>query len=121
LTPDRAPDAGGWYNAPVTFEATGTDSGGSGIDECDEDETYSGPDSATASVAMSCLDVAGNSTLQSATFKYDDTAPAITITPSRPPDIDGAYNAPVTFTAIGSDSVLGSGAVECDDAVTYGG
>jgi predicted outer membrane repeat protein len=73
---ERSPvDNNGWYNAPlkVTFSATG----GAGSVSCDTPKTYSGPDSATASVTGSCSDQAGQTVSASTTFKYDATKPTI--------------------------------------------
>jgi hypothetical protein len=121
LIPDRDPDANGWYNGPVRFTASGDDEDGSGLASCDAPAEYSGPTSATASVALECRDAAGNGATGTATFKYDALAPAVTITPDRAPDIAGAYNASVTFTATGNDGATGWGGVTCDDPETYDG
>jgi hypothetical protein len=78
---DRPPDANGWYNHPVALNATGTD-GGSGVGSC-SGGTYSGPDSATASLTATCTDNAGNTSTQPVSFKFDDTPPklsAVTVT-----------------------------------------
>ena len=48
-TPDRGPDAGGYYNHSVTVTFAGQDAP-SGIATCTTGATYSGPDSATATV-----------------------------------------------------------------------
>ncbi len=80
-TPDRAPNGAGWYNAPVTFSYTGDDAT-SGIESC-APVTYSGPDTATASVTGGCTDVAGNLTTVSTTIAYDATAPVVTLTSDK--------------------------------------
>jgi hypothetical protein len=72
----RPPDSNGWYNHPVSLNATGTDTG-SGIDSC-TGGTYSGPVSDTASLTATCTDKAGNSTSQTVKFKYDSTPPKLT-------------------------------------------
>ncbi len=72
----RPPDANGWYNHPVGLTVTGTD-GTSGIASC-SGGTYSGPDSATATLTAACTDKAGNTTSQQVTFKYDATPPTLT-------------------------------------------
>jgi hypothetical protein len=72
----RPPDTDGWYNHPVTLSATGTDAG-SGIDSC-SGSTYSGPDSATASLTATCSDTAGNTGSQTLSLKYDATPPKLT-------------------------------------------
>jgi hypothetical protein len=71
----RPPDAGGWYNHPVTVAFAGTDPT-SGVGSCSQ-ASYSGPDNARASVAGFCRDLAGNEGTASAVLKYDATAPQI--------------------------------------------
>ena len=65
--PARPPDRAGWYNRPVGFAVQGTDAM-SGIDSCPP-QSYTGPDSATASFAGACLDKAGNRGTKSFTLK----------------------------------------------------
>jgi hypothetical protein len=73
--PSRAPDANGWYNQPLTVGYTGTDAT-SGIASCSS-SSYGGPDNATAAVAGSCADTAGNAASATFSFKYDATAPSL--------------------------------------------
>jgi hypothetical protein len=73
--PGRAPDANGWYNHAVTVAFSGTD-GTSGIESCSS-TGYGGPDNATATVAGSCRDIAGNVVGASFAFKYDATPPSV--------------------------------------------
>jgi hypothetical protein len=117
-TPDRAPDDGGWYRAPVTVAFSGNDTT-SGIASCTT-ATYSGPDSGSASVSGTCRDNAGNvSASASFGLRYDTTAPAVTATPSRAPDANGWYSHPVGVTFAGTDG--GSGISSCTPASTYSG
>src|SRR5581483_5266813 len=76
---DRSPDSNGWYNHPVTVTFVGSDAT-SGIASCTS-VSYSGPDSATATVGGVCKDKAGN-TSNAAAFavKYDSTPPTVTAT-----------------------------------------
>ena len=75
-SPDRPPDANGWYNHPVTVTYHGSD-GGSGIDSCTS-TTYKGPDNADAAISGGCTDKAGNHTDGDAFhLKYDSTPPTI--------------------------------------------
>ena len=55
---DRPPNANGWYNQPVGFSFAGTDAT-SGLSSCSS-ATYRAGDSATAQVAGTCQDRAGN-------------------------------------------------------------
>jgi len=73
--PDRAPDANGYYNKPVSFAYSGADPT-SGIQACSR-VTYSGPDNVNASVVGTCKDNAGNVTSVTRALKYDATAPKI--------------------------------------------
>jgi hypothetical protein len=117
-TPDRAPDGGGWYRAPVTVAFSGNDTT-SGIASCTS-ATYSGPDSGSAAVSGTCRDNAGNvSAPASFGLRYDTTAPSVTATPSRPPDANGWYSHPVDVTFAGTDG--GSGISSCTAPATYSG
>jgi hypothetical protein len=71
----RAPDANGWYNRPLTVSFSGTDAT-SGIAGCSSGG-YAGPDNHLALVAGSCTDVAGNVAGASFAFKYDATPPTL--------------------------------------------
>jgi hypothetical protein len=114
----RAPDSSGWYNHAVDISFAGSDAV-SGIDSCTQ-ATYSGPDTATASVAGTCRDKAGN-TSGSATFalKYDGTGPSVTATPSRTADANGWYNHALTVSFSGADAT--SGRDSCVAPQTYSG
>ncbi|MFL6229949.1 MAG: hypothetical protein ACJ741_14345, partial [Pyrinomonadaceae bacterium] len=57
-TPDRGPDADGWYNHTLSVAFTGTDAT-SGIASCDS-PSYAKPDSSKASLSGRCRDNAGN-------------------------------------------------------------
>ena len=72
---ERAPDANGWYNRPLTIEFTGTDAT-SGIQGC-ATVRYAGPDNPDAAVSGWCKDNAGNTAGGSVGFKYDATGPSV--------------------------------------------
>jgi hypothetical protein len=72
----RPPTSAGWYTSPVAIAFTGTDAT-SGIASCTGSTTYSGPDTASTTLAGSCVDNAGNSTPGSFALKYDSTAPRL--------------------------------------------
>jgi hypothetical protein len=117
-SPARQPDANGWYNHPVGVSFTGTDSV-SGPDSCTQ-TSYGGPDSGTATVSGSCLDVAGNRSASSTfSLKYDATGPSAVATPGRGPDANGWYDRPLTVSFDGSDGF--SGVASCSAAQTYAG
>src|SRR4029453_235802 len=91
----------------------------SAVDSCDVAKTYSGPDSGSATVAGSCRDKAGNAASASVPVKDDATAPQTSATPSRQPNANGWYNAPlsVSFAATDVTSTVDS----CDAAKPYAG
>src|SRR4029079_17945691 len=49
----RVADHNGWYNHAVGYSAAGTDPT-SGIDSCQADGTYTGPDDTAAAVSRTC-------------------------------------------------------------------
>jgi hypothetical protein len=104
--PSRAPNANGWYRQPLTIAFPGADVT-SGIQACSPQQTYQGPDNATASVAGSCTDHAGNTTVRAFALRYDETAPTLTASPSRPPDSNGWYTRALTVSFSGSDVTSG--------------
>src|SRR5919108_273077 len=114
----RQPNANGWYNAPLTVGFTGGD-GTSGLDSCDATKTYSGPDSGAASVIGTCRDTAGNVGTAALALKYDATAPTTTATPSRQPNGNGWYNAPLTVDFAATDGT--SGVDSCPAPKSYAG
>jgi len=114
----RPTDHAGWFNASVGIGWSGSDAT-SGIASCSS-ITYSGPDSASASLNGTCADNAGNtSAAKSFGFKYDDTSPTVTAAASRSPDDDGWYNQPVGISWSGTDAT--SGIASCAAPVTYSG
>jgi hypothetical protein len=115
-TPERAADANGWYNRPVSFAFAGTDTL-SGIDGC-AGATYGGPDAAEAAVVGACRDKAGNSGSRSFGLRYDATPPSVAAQADRPPNGAGWYNRPVTVAFSGADGASG---VESCTSATYRG
>jgi large repetitive protein len=117
-TASRGADRNGWYNHALTVTFSGSDAT-SGVAGCIPPPTYSGPDSAAASVAGWCDDVAGNRGTRSFGFSYDATAPQTAATPSRAPDRNGWYNHALSVTFTGTDAT--SGVDACIPPVTYSG
>jgi hypothetical protein len=75
-TPDRPPDANGWYNHHLVVTFAGADAT-SGIAACDA-PAYDKPDDPTATVTGRCRDNAGNqSPPASFPFKFDSTPPKV--------------------------------------------
>jgi len=103
---DRPPDHNGWFNHPVGLVLQDTDSL-SGPGPC-QPATYSGPDGASAVASGTCTDMAGNVGVGSVSLPYDASPPAVTgASADRPPDHNGWYNHPVSFTFNGADALSG--------------
>jgi hypothetical protein len=122
VTPDRGPNATGWYTAPVQVNF-GRGDGTSGLASCTPatnvpSTTYTGPDSGAANVSASCTDAAGNQSQAAFTFAYDTTAPGNVGASVAPPDSNGWYNHAFTIGFSGSDPT--SGIAECSN-VRYDG
>jgi hypothetical protein len=117
-SPNRGPDANGWYNRPVSINFNGSDAT-SGIASCTS-TSYGGPDSTGATFSGTCTDNAGN-TSSAGSFgpiKYDGTPPSVTASLERGPDVGDWYNHPVGFTASGSDNL--SGIASCSSGTIPG-
>jgi hypothetical protein len=117
-TASRGPDVNGWFNHALTVSFGGSDAV-SGLDSCDPAKTYSGPDAVNASVAGSCRDQAGNVVPLTLGFKYDQSAPIASATPSRQPNANGWYNASLTVNFSATDAV--SGLQSCSAPRSYAG
>ncbi len=115
----RTPDHNGWYNHAVDYGVSASSDATSGIDNCDMDATYSGPDDSAASVSRSCTDAAGNTGSDLVAFQYDATDPSVSATPSRSPDHNGWYNHAFSASYSGTDDT--SDIDECDAADSYSG
>ena len=116
--PDRGPDVNGWYNHTLTVASVGQDET-SGIDSCEPDTVYSGPDAGSASVSATCIDLAGNTASASYVFNYDATAPeTVTASADRAADHNGWYNHALTVVWNGNDSTSG---VESCSSMSYSG
>ena len=105
-TPSRSSDHNGWYNHAFSVSYSGTDDT-SDIDECDADDSYSGPDTSSGLVSGSCTDNAGNSGSASYSFKYDATNPTITATSTPAANGNGWNNTDVDVDFSCSDNLSG--------------
>jgi hypothetical protein len=75
-TPDRPPDANGWYNHQLVVTFAGSDAT-SGIASCDT-PSYDKPTDASASLSGRCRDNAGNASGPATfPFKFDSTPPKL--------------------------------------------
>jgi hypothetical protein len=118
VTPARNSDQNGWYNNSLGISWHGVDPT-SGIASCTTPVTYSGPDTRTASASGSCTDNAGNSAAGTLQFSYDDSPPTTVATPSRSPNADGWFKAPLSIAWSGSDPI--SGLASCSPSLAYNG
>jgi hypothetical protein len=121
-TPDRQPNAYGWYKDPVKVTWSGSDAtSGIAAGSCTAAVTYSGPDTGGATRSGTCSDQAGNSASASVLLRYDTTAPSATATPDHQPNANGWYKDPVKVTWSGSDATSGVAPGDCTAPVTYSG
>jgi hypothetical protein len=74
--PERPPDYAGWFTHTIRFDLARSDAT-SGLGECPSTVTYAGPDSASASLAATCVDQAGNRANRKFMLKFDATPPPI--------------------------------------------
>lgn len=111
-TPDRPPNAAGWYNAPVTVTFTCADAQ-SGIATCPPPVTVS-TDGLDQTVTGTATDNAGNSASAEATISVDQTSPTITGTELGTANSAGWYNAPVTIHYTCQDSLSGVASCPAD-------
>ena len=115
-TPSRAANGNGWRNAPLR-RLRGTDAT-AGIDTCDPAKSYSGPDASSTTLSGACRDKAGNA--GAGLLKYDaTTGPQAAAAPSRPPNGNSWYKAPLTVSFTATDAT--SGLASCPAAKTYSG
>ena len=118
VTAGRTPDANGWYNHSLPVNVSGQDAT-SGLASCNGPLTYAAPDSATASETGTCTDNAGNVGTDTLEFKYDATAPSVTVAADRAPDHNGWYTHALSISATATDAL--SGLASCDGAAGYSG
>ncbi|KIS25630.1 hypothetical protein TV39_20190 [Arthrobacter sp. SPG23] len=107
---DRAPNAKGWYNAPVTATFTGTDAV-SGPAVATQTATSDGEGAAVVVGSPAFEDVAGNiaeAGAASVNYKIDLKAPSVAFTGlSGDQGANGWFTGPVTATFTGSDELSG--------------
>jgi hypothetical protein len=115
--PSPMPNANGWLKSSVDVVWNGTDAI-SGVASCSPKSTYSGPDTAGTAVSGTCTDNAGNTSGATFIVRYDATAPTTTAVPARAPNGAGWFNAPVTISGSGTDSLSGN---DTCTSTSYGG
>jgi large repetitive protein len=116
-TPDSAPNANGWYNADVSVGFTCADAL-SGIASCTTPVTLG--EGAAQSVTGTAVDAAGNSDTATVDgIDVDETAPAISGTPTTAPNAHGWYQGDVTIHWTCSDALSGiDGTCPADSVIT---
>jgi hypothetical protein len=109
LTAQRVTDSHGWYNHAISWDISATDvtSGVLLYDPESKVVNYAGIDTTSGSVSASATDNAGNIGTGTASFKYDATAPTVTIVPDRSADHNGWYNHAINFKVGASDATSG--------------
>ena len=117
VAPDRAPNASGWYNAPVTVTFTCDDSL-SGVASCTDPVTLN--QGANQSASGTVTDKAGNSASTSLDgVNVDTTAPKLSGAATTTPNANGWYNGDVTIHWTCSDDLSGiAGGCPADQKLT---
>ncbi|CAJ35970.1 OmpL47-type beta-barrel domain-containing protein [Methanocella arvoryzae] len=104
-TPDRAPNAHGWYKAPVTVTFTAADATSTVASISPESRTFS-DEGADQSVTSTATDVAGNTATATVdNINIDMTAPATGYRLSGTTGSDGWYRGDVTMILSASDGL----------------
>jgi hypothetical protein len=114
-TPFTPSNCGAWHNQPVSlnWETTGFPQ------DCPVLLAYKKEGQSNFSCTVLNSDNSGNTTTGNVTLRIDLTPPVIIgATPSRPPDVNGWWNHPVSFTFAGNDGL--SSIASCD-TVPYSG
>lgn len=118
-TPDRAPNAAGWYSGPVTVHWTAADPDNASTALALPPDTVLSADGASQVITSGqACDPAGNCATGSATLYIDSVAPVIaaTVTPATPDGSNGWYRTHPTITFTCSDAL--SGVASCPAPVT---
>lgn len=106
-SPDRAPNADGWYRTPVTWTFVCVDD--TGVAQCPAPLTLSA-DGAAMSFSVSATDIAGNiGTTTVAGINIDRTAPTITVSP----DVTVGISSTVTVDCAAIDALSGIAVADC--------
>ncbi|MCU1485489.1 MAG: hypothetical protein JWN67_2235 [Actinomycetia bacterium] len=107
--PDRAPDANGWYNHPVTIHWVVTAQPGTTV-RTDWPDTVVGTQGQNKAIASpQVCDQFGNCASTTYTVSTDFTGPSVTVSPDRSANLAGWYNAPVTVSwAFTGDNLSGA-------------
>jgi hypothetical protein len=107
-----------WYTSDVTVSWSVVDNESAISSSSGCGPTTINTDTAGTTLTCSATSAGGTSS-QSVTIMRDATAPTVTLTPARPADFNGWYNAPIGFTVGGTDAM--SDIASCDAGFTYSG
>ncbi|MHB0997228.1 MAG: fibronectin type III domain-containing protein, partial [Elusimicrobiales bacterium] len=110
----RAPNAAGWYNAPVFVDFTGADAV-SGLDYCVKGSTLAS-EGAGQNVSGYCMDYAGWSSTATLVVNIDTTAPKVAYAETPAANAAGWHNTAVEVRFSGTDAL--SGIDYCSPAAT---
>jgi large repetitive protein len=116
-----APNANGWNNGSVlvTFSCTDQDQL-SGLDSCVPSSQYVTADGAGQTVTGTATDVAGNSSIDTATVNVDQAPPTITANVEGAPNANGWYDHPVNVDFSCLDQPGLSGIATCPPSQVVG-
>ncbi len=121
VSADRSPDAGGYFNHPITATGQATGDITSGIAFC-TGKSYSGPDTNSGSLTGTCTDLAGNeSGIVPFAFLYDSTPPSITFDSRTAANSYGWNKDNVTVNWLCNDATSGSTSATVSQTVTTEG
>lgn len=120
-SPDRAPDANGWYHSPVTVMWSSTDpSPSSGTPDQPPATEVAQQGAAFLVLSGESCDAMLNCARGSVQLSIDGTPPVVTGTPDRTPNGAGWYRAPVTINWEAVDPAPSSGLPGQPDATVIG-
>jgi hypothetical protein len=122
LTPSSPDGNNGWYKSDVTltWNVTENESPSSLVTTGCVDQNITA-DQAETTYSCSATSDGGSAGPVSVSIKRDATAPTVTVTPTRGPDQNGWYNAPVNFDTAGTDATSGVSDGNCTADQNYTG
>ncbi len=121
-TPDRQPNANGWYNAPVTITWSSVDPPfSSGTPNTPDPTTVTGEGTSQAITSGKSCDPAGNCATGSVTLSLDETPPDVAAAIHPAANAAGWYNSDPTIHYTCSDALSGVAMCPADQTVSTDG